>query len=192
MRIQLGLEGSAELGSAHLPFPGQRPRQTPTHHHLHELLFTFAVAGSPPTGAWVPGRLPGPQPSAGSGEPHGGGWGWGQGRGRKDKGLESYRWWALHSSPHPQVQFQKECGQDNRCDSNLQMRAAFVSELGQRLSRCALGGAGWPRWAGLHWLSEIEGRGPIGRKEWGELLRPEGRGLREASRRGGILISQEL
>nr|XP_010947474.1 integrin alpha-3 isoform X1 [Camelus bactrianus] len=36
---------------------------------------------------------------------------------------------------HTEVQFQKECGQDNRCDSNLQMRAAFVSELGQRLSR---------------------------------------------------------
>ena len=44
MRIQLGLEGSAELGSVYLPFPGQRPRQTPTHHHLHELLVTFAVA----------------------------------------------------------------------------------------------------------------------------------------------------
>lgn len=36
---------------------------------------------------------------------------------------------------HTEVQFQKECGQDNKCDSNLQMRAAFVSEQGQRLSR---------------------------------------------------------
>ncbi|XP_005868271.1 PREDICTED: integrin alpha-3, partial [Myotis brandtii] len=35
----------------------------------------------------------------------------------------------------PQVHFQKECGQDNKCDSNLQMQAAFVSEQGQRLSR---------------------------------------------------------
>ncbi|XP_016071083.1 PREDICTED: integrin alpha-3 [Miniopterus natalensis] len=36
---------------------------------------------------------------------------------------------------HTEVQFQKECGQDNKCDSNLQMQAAFVSEQGQRLSR---------------------------------------------------------
>uniref|UniRef100_A0A4X1UTG8 Uncharacterized protein n=1 Tax=Sus scrofa TaxID=9823 RepID=A0A4X1UTG8_PIG len=36
---------------------------------------------------------------------------------------------------YTEVQFQKECGQDNKCDSNLQMRAAFVSEQGQRLSR---------------------------------------------------------
>lgn len=36
---------------------------------------------------------------------------------------------------HTEVQFQKECGQDNKCDSNLQMQAAFESELGQRLSR---------------------------------------------------------
>ncbi|EPQ08959.1 Integrin alpha-3, partial [Myotis brandtii] len=35
----------------------------------------------------------------------------------------------------PSVHFQKECGQDNKCDSNLQMQAAFVSEQGQRLSR---------------------------------------------------------
>lgn len=40
-----------------------------------------------------------------------------------------------HASGHPQVQFQKECGQDNKCDSNLEMQAAFVSELGQPLSR---------------------------------------------------------
>ncbi|KAM5272869.1 integrin alpha-3 isoform 2-T2 [Ctenodactylus gundi] len=36
---------------------------------------------------------------------------------------------------HTEVQFQKECGPDNRCDSNLQMRAAFVSEQLQPLSR---------------------------------------------------------
>ncbi|XP_029784421.1 integrin alpha-3 isoform X1 [Suricata suricatta] len=36
---------------------------------------------------------------------------------------------------HTEVQFQKECGQDNKCDSNLDMKAAFVSELGQPLSR---------------------------------------------------------
>lgn len=36
---------------------------------------------------------------------------------------------------HTEVHFQKECGQDNKCDSNLQMQAAFVSEQGQRLSR---------------------------------------------------------
>lgn len=50
-----------------------------------------------------------------------------------------------HASGHPQVHFQKECGQDNKCDSNLQMQVAFVSELGQPLSRCALGRADWPR-----------------------------------------------
>ncbi|KAM5310166.1 integrin alpha-3 isoform 1-T2 [Glossophaga mutica] len=36
---------------------------------------------------------------------------------------------------HTEVQFQKECGQDNKCDSNLQMQAAFVSEQGQQMSR---------------------------------------------------------
>ncbi|XP_039083653.1 integrin alpha-3 isoform X2 [Hyaena hyaena] len=36
---------------------------------------------------------------------------------------------------HTEVHFQKECGQDNKCDSNLDMKAAFVSELGQPLSR---------------------------------------------------------
>lgn len=109
-----------------------------------------------------------------------GGAGAGAGAGPEGHGpRELWMMWALHNSRHPQVQFQKECGQDNRCDSNLQMRAAFVSELGQRLSRCALGGAGWPRWARLHWPSGVEGRGPIGRKEWRELLRPKERGLTE-------------
>ncbi|XP_021562595.1 integrin alpha-3-like, partial [Carlito syrichta] len=36
---------------------------------------------------------------------------------------------------HTEVQFQKECGSDNQCHSNLQMRAAFVSEHLQRLTR---------------------------------------------------------
>nr|XP_020026980.1 integrin alpha-3 isoform X2 [Castor canadensis]XP_020026981.1 integrin alpha-3 isoform X2 [Castor canadensis] len=36
---------------------------------------------------------------------------------------------------HTEVQFQKECGPDNKCDSNLHMQAAFVSERLQRLSR---------------------------------------------------------
>lgn len=43
---------------------------------------------------------------------------------------------ALLTPLSSQVHFQKECGQDNKCDSNLQMQAAFVSEQGQRLSRC--------------------------------------------------------
>ncbi|KFO34953.1 Integrin alpha-3 [Fukomys damarensis] len=36
---------------------------------------------------------------------------------------------------HTEVQFQKECGPDNKCDSNLKMRAAFVSEQLQPMSR---------------------------------------------------------
>lgn len=34
-----------------------------------------------------------------------------------------------------EVHFQKECGPDNKCDSNLRMRAAFLSEHLQPLSR---------------------------------------------------------
>ncbi|XP_055983003.1 integrin alpha-3 [Sorex fumeus] len=41
---------------------------------------------------------------------------------------------------HIEVQFQKECGPDNRCDSNLQMQAAFMSEQGQQLSRLQYSG----------------------------------------------------
>ncbi|XP_054989651.1 integrin alpha-3 isoform X2 [Sorex araneus] len=41
---------------------------------------------------------------------------------------------------HVEVQFQKECGPDNRCDSNLQMQAAFMSEQGQQLSRLQYSG----------------------------------------------------
>lgn len=74
----------------------------------------------------------------------------------------------------PQVQFQKECGQDNKCDSNLQMQAAFVSEQGQQLSRCTPGRTDWPRVGGLHWLMEIEGRRSEG---WG--FTDQGRGLRK-------------
>lgn len=51
------------------------------------------------------------------------------------RGLCVCMWGGPHASGHPQVHFQKECGQDNKCDSNLQMQAAFVSELGQPLSR---------------------------------------------------------
>lgn len=40
----------------------------------------------------------------------------------------------IHSTP-PQIQFQKECGPDNKCESNLQMQAAFMSEQGQPLIR---------------------------------------------------------
>lgn len=42
---------------------------------------------------------------------------------------------AHHASDCPQVQFQKECGRDNKCDSNLQMQAAFVSEQLQPLDK---------------------------------------------------------
>ncbi|XP_005394652.2 PREDICTED: integrin alpha-3 isoform X1 [Chinchilla lanigera] len=53
--------------------------------------------------------------------------------------------WSLDAYPvlnqaqavenHVQIQFQKACGPDNVCESNLEMRAAFMSEQGQRLSR---------------------------------------------------------
>lgn len=43
-------------------------------------------------------------------------------------------WLDLHVSGHLQVQFQKECGQDNKCDSNLDMEAAFVSEQGRPMN----------------------------------------------------------
>ncbi|KAM5212380.1 integrin alpha-3 isoform 1-T2 [Hipposideros larvatus] len=35
---------------------------------------------------------------------------------------------------YTEVQFQKECGQDNKCDSNLDMEAAFVSEQGRPMN----------------------------------------------------------
>ncbi|XP_012581983.1 PREDICTED: integrin alpha-3 isoform X2 [Condylura cristata] len=40
---------------------------------------------------------------------------------------------------HTEIQFQKECGPDNQCDSNLEMRAAFASEQGQLLKRLQYG-----------------------------------------------------
>ncbi|XP_007940115.1 integrin alpha-3 [Orycteropus afer afer] len=36
---------------------------------------------------------------------------------------------------HTEVQFQKECGPDNKCESNLEMQAAFVTEQTQQLKR---------------------------------------------------------
>lgn len=39
-----------------------------------------------------------------------------------------------------EIQFQKECGPDNKCDSNLQMQAAFMSEQGQPISRLQYSG----------------------------------------------------
>lgn len=68
--------------------------------------------------------------------------------GRGPGGLWSERaLWVVgpYASGLLQVHFQKECGQDNICDSNLQMQAAFVSELGQPLSRCGPGRAERPR-----------------------------------------------
>ncbi|XP_006832535.1 PREDICTED: integrin alpha-3 isoform X1 [Chrysochloris asiatica] len=40
---------------------------------------------------------------------------------------------------HTEIQFQKECGPDNKCDSNLEMQAAFVTEQMQQLKRLQYG-----------------------------------------------------
>lgn len=37
--------------------------------------------------------------------------------------------------PAPQIEFQKECGSDNKCYSNLQMQSGFVNEQNQFLPR---------------------------------------------------------
>lgn len=36
----------------------------------------------------------------------------------------------------PQIEFQKECGSDNQCYSNLQLQSSFVTEQNQPLPRC--------------------------------------------------------
>lgn len=36
---------------------------------------------------------------------------------------------------HTEIQFQKECGTDNQCNSNLQIRALFLNEKNQKLPR---------------------------------------------------------
>lgn len=154
-----GGASNVELGFAHSPYSGQRPRQTPSHHHLHELLLTSADARQAPAGPEVPRCLPGPQPGAGAGEPHRSGWAWVR-EGRGARGRRA--WWSLHAAGHPQVQFQKECGQDNKCDSNLQMQAAFESELGQRLSRCAQGRPNGQGWGGISLANGTERRSPTG------------------------------
>ncbi|XP_004378005.1 integrin alpha-3 [Trichechus manatus latirostris] len=40
---------------------------------------------------------------------------------------------------HTEVQFQKECGPDNKCESNLEMQAGFVTEQMQQLKRLQYG-----------------------------------------------------
>lgn len=110
----------------------------------------------------------------------------GRGRGLWDKKALRSVSPAFLTPLSPQVHFQKECGQDNKCDSNLQMQAAFVSEQGQRLSRCTLGRTYWPRvgrpsLANGNRGAEVRGVGP---------RRPGVEPQREARLRGWTLIVQ--
>lgn len=160
VRIQLGREGGAELGSA------RPPSQDNVRDKLRPIVISMNYS--------LPLRLP-ERPRLGlrsldaypvlnqaqslENYTEVGGAG-PRGRNLEGCGMKGrFGWWNPHVSGHPQVQFQKECGQDNKCDSNLEMRAAFVSEQGKQMDRCALACTNGQGWDSLHWLTGIEGRG---------------------------------